>query len=461
MQPARPLNLTGWRPAALVFAAGLAAILVLTAEYFLPIGLIKLALAAVFACAFGLYIFAHPKMGLFAVVFYIYAGLGFYFPFPASYPIVIIVTAAVALRLLGGERIELRSPGFLCAMALFVLIATQSMLFAYDASLSFFEFTEVAKALLVVFLVVQLIRTPKDLHQFVFVIFLGGLASVLLGLMNYQLGLVTVDDVTQGKTGLRFTGTHGNPNEFAIFLATCLPIGIYLARKFSRWYSTTLIVIACVMMLLAIFGSFSRAAFIILGFIIVAILARDLRNRVVFALIVIAAGVVLVSIPGSYWDRLTTLTEIASLGSENWSLYVRLQSAIVAWKLFLAHPFTGIGLGNFILRSEPYFFHRMVVHNVYLQILVGVGIFGGIAYLAAQVSIVGHFVNAMKYRWSKHNESMSHLAFYLLVGFLSTVVGGLFGPTTFEYVTWLPAAGGLAAGRMALRAREGLLKDEA
>jgi hypothetical protein len=38
----------------------------------------------------------------------------------------------------------------------------------------------------------------------------------------------------------------------------------------------------------------------------------------------------------------------------------------------------------------------------------------------------------------------------LLVAFLPTLLGIVFGTDSFEYLTWLPAAGGLAAGRIAL-----------
>ena len=460
MESARPPILGRVSRTAIFATALILATSYVTSRYFVPIAALKLGAIAAAALAFALYIFANPKHGLYIIVFYIYGGLGFYAPFSVSQPIVAIITVAVLMRLLRGEPIEFRSAGFLWGMAIFVMLCVQSMLYAHEPSLSMFELTEVAKAMLVVFLVVQLIRTPRDLHRFVLAIFLGALASVLLGIVNYQFGLITAEQVTPGEMGIRFTGTHGNANEFATFLVTAVVIGVYLARKFHRWYSRLFIILACIAMLFATFASFSRAAFIIIAFSLVMIVTRDGRNRYVLAAIIVTVGLSFILTPLTYWDRITTLAELGDVGTDNWSLYTRLQSAAVAWKMFLESPLTGVGYGNFILRSEPYFFHRMVVHSIYLQLLVGLGIFGLLTYLAVQVSTVGHFVGGMRTRWRAQSDWMPHLCFYLLVGYLSTIVSGLFGTSTFEYVTWLPAAGGLAAGRIAVRMREGRLEEQ-
>ena len=50
-------------------------LLSLTFPYFLPVSLVKLAAAGAAAAVVGLLIFAYPKFGLLAAVFYIYADL--------------------------------------------------------------------------------------------------------------------------------------------------------------------------------------------------------------------------------------------------------------------------------------------------------------------------------------------------------------------------------------------------
>jgi O-antigen ligase len=212
-----------------------------------------------------------------------------------------------------------------------------------------------------------------------------------------------------------------------------------------------MIVLGTLLILTMIFTTSSRAAVFPVAFVAVVILVRDARSKVVFALVLATVVTALALTPASYWDRLTTLGDFALGESTDWALFLRLKGIEVAWRLFLEHPFTGVGLNNFIIRSGPYFFARLGVHSSYLQVLVGLGIFGFIAYMAAYASAVGHFVAAMRTRWDKQYEWMQHLTFYLLVSFLSTLVAITFGTDAFEYLTWLPAAGGLAAGRIALR----------
>jgi O-antigen ligase len=453
------LSLTGKQGAALVFVALFLGVSLLTLQYVFSLGLTLLQLAAAgsVACAIGLIVFALPKYGLMIGLFYIYAGMSAYFGFPAGYPIVALVTAAVVVDLLRGGQIELRSPGFNWAVILFLMIAVQSMLYAYDLDASVYKLAKILRALVMIYLVVQLVRTPRDLHQYAQVIYFGTLASVVLGLLNLVFGWVEFAQVIPGSSaqgiGLRFAGTHGNPNEYGAYLATSLPIGIYLARVSRRWYSRLTIAFGAVLILSMLFSTFSRAAVLLLGFVVVAILVRDVRSKAVFAFVVAAVAAVLATVPVQYWNRLSTLQDVMAGETADWSFYLRLKSMEVAWKLFQDHPFTGVGLGNFVTRSAPYFFQRKAVHNVYLQILANLGIFGFLAYMAMCGSVASHFLKAIRTRWSKQDERMRHLLFYMFVAWLTALFGDLFGPRDFEYLMWLLAAGGLAAGRIALRTR--------
>ena len=363
----------------------------------------------------------------------------------------VLVTVGVALSLLQGDSIQLRSAAFNWSVVLLSLFILQSMLVAYDISKCLYEVLKVVKSLVMVYLIVQLIRTPRDLHQYALVIYFGALASVVLGILNYKMGWVQSESVVPGATGMvRFTGTQGNPNELAAYLASVLPIGIYAARKFRRWYSRTFMVLGTVLILLMIFTTFSRAAMFPIAFIILAILVRDVRNKWAFLFILAAAGTGLALIPASYWNRLSTLSDLASsqAQSADWSLYLRLKLTKIAWNFFLAYPFTGIGIGNLVVRSGPYVVSRVDVHNSFLQVLAGVGIFGFIAYVAMYVTVIANFMTAIRERWSKQDEWMKNLSFYMMVAFASTLIS-----ISFEYLSWLPAAGGLAAGRIALRYR--------
>ena len=209
-------------------------LLSLTFQYFLPVSLVKLTAAGAAAAVVGLLIFTYPKYGLLAAVFYIYADLTYIFGVHLSYPMVVVVVAAVFFRLLRGDQLRGSSTAFGAAAAVFALMAIGSMLFSYDVGQSMGSFSQYAKVIVMVYLVVHLLRTPDDLDLFALVIFLGSIASIILGvLLLVFVGLG--DKPLLGQYGMiRFEGTHANPNAAAAFMISALPVGAYLMIRARR-----------------------------------------------------------------------------------------------------------------------------------------------------------------------------------------------------------------------------------
>ena len=96
-------------------------------------------------------------------------------------------------------------------------------------------------------------------------------------------------------------------------------------------------------------------------------------------------------------------------------------------------------------------FVRRLAHNTYLEVLVGVGVFGFAAYMTMIAVSMSELTRAMRTKWAEGYEWMRDLAFYLLLSLLTVLVGLMFLSMPFEYVIWLPVAGGLVAGRLARR----------
>jgi O-antigen ligase len=452
MLPATASPLRGWQAILFLLLAVGIAITFLTFEHFLPARYIKLAVAGLGMCVFALVVFAYPKYGLLLGIFYVYAGLTYYLKVHAGYPIIALVAASAGVNILRGERVLYPPAAFNWMAAFFMAFAMQSFLFAWDFGYAINLTLEFARSLLMVFFVVHLIRNPLDLQRYVLLIFVTVFVTVVMGVANFMFGWVEQVSIIGGAAGVvRLASTYSDPNEFAAFLVAALPLGIYALRRFRSAVLRLLLIIMLFIMLAAIISTFSRAAFLSVALVMVVILLRDGRNKAGFSVAAVLVASVLLLVPTHYWQRLGTLGEIASSSIiTDWSLRLRMATLQSAWNMFLDHPLTGVGIGNFIVRSADLFVRR-VAHNSYLEVAAGVGIFGFMAWIMMIGIAFREFIRAIRARWPEQYEWMPHLAFYTMMSLVSVMVGALFLSIEFEYIIWLPAAAGLVAGGLARR----------
>jgi O-antigen ligase len=418
------------------------------ARFFGYVKHLKLAGLAALAVAGAGAVFLFPRRGLWLVVFYVYAGLGYYFPFNAAMPLAFLVFAAVLLELACGDRNRLDDLSFLCANAFFVLVSLQSMLFARNPVLSLVELSNYLKMLLVTFLIVQLVRTPDDLRRLSYAAFAGAVATVFLGLANLAFGIEAAGEhyVGEGAYVLRFTGAHENPNRAAAFMCAALPFGLFAVKHGSRRVRL-LGVAGVVVLIVAIFATFSRSVVVPFTVIAAAVLLREVRSRRSYLALVALLAVGILLAPGYYWERLLGLREALETTSLDWSVYTRMLALRTAWEMFLDHPLTGVGLGNFIEAASYQLFVRIVVHNSYLEILVGAGIFGLVAFLWMLFSGIRHAWTGARHRWRLKPAWVRSLSFYFFLSGVSIYLSALFGTMPFRYPLWIPVAAGLVIGR--------------
>lgn len=415
---------------------------------FVPGHLLTFGFLGAAAGLFALAVFVYPKLGLFFGLFFVYAGLRFYTGLPVPEAVIFIVTAAVALGLLRGDPVMVRDPLFLWALALFTLFALQSMLFAHNYSYAFLSFSAFVKSMLVIFLIGQLVRTEGDLHVLAVVIFTATVSSALLGAANNALGIQHPDQsLIPGSPWQRFSATHLNANSAAHFFVAGLPLGVYAVKRARRVLLKTLFIFGVAALVLATILTFSRQTIFPLVLILLAVLFREARSKWVYG--VVAAIVVfgLLLVPGMYWHRISTITSALDDSGGEWSLALRVRAFKAAWRIFLEHPFTGVGLNNFIVRSG--LIVKIGAHNGYLEILTGVGVFGFVSFLLMPWAGLRGFARAIKARWPAERRWMTDLSFYFLLSAIAVLVAIFFEQTHFNRVVWVPVAAGLIAARLA------------
>lgn len=413
--------------------------------------LVKFAFMGVAAAVVALVVLSFPKLGILFGIFYIYAGLSFYFRIPVAYPVIILTLLASVFAMLSGGSARLRDPWFIWSAILFTLFAVQSMLFSYSLTYSLISFSKYLKVLVLVFLIVQFIATIRDLELLFTILFAGAVASVLLGILNLRLGLVSNLNVIGGANLLRFSGTFEDPNTLALILSSALPMGIYLARYRGGAFWKTVAALGVVTLIIATFVSFTRAAIFPILFVIVAVIARETRrSKTAFTLFVmLGAAIVILFVPDIYWKRILALGNIEEISATDWSLYLRLKAAKVALQLFAEHPLTGVGLHNFIVRSGSDVIVRIVAHNSYLEILSGTGIFGFLALMSVFWSGARACLRGIRRRVrDAADRRLGNLSFYTLIALVSPLIGALFLSSPFSYSIWIPLAAGLVLGRL-------------
>jgi len=160
------------------------------------------------------------------------------------------------------------------------------------------------------------------------------------------------------------------------------------------------------------------------------------------------AAVLLVIAPPSYWQRLSNLTRIAEQVTRDWSVLMRYRALTTAWELFLDNPLTGVGLGNFVVRAAYGVWIRIVVHNSYMEILVGTGVFGLAAFCGLIVSGLRPLARALRQPAAGAPDWARHFAFYAALSLASAASSALFMSISYRYLLWLPVAFGLAAGTL-------------
>ena len=167
-----------------------------------------------------------------------------------------------------------------------------------------------------------------------------------------------------------------NPNDVACVLALMAPLSVICAlfeRGWKRW-----LFFACAgVTAVAILFTYSRSGFLALIASCGLLIWKATRGRRVKTLLPVAAlaAVLLVSLPGKYMTRISTIFN-PETDSTN-SAQERQEHMIRAAKLAIQRPIFGVGMGNFHI----YAINEMRAHNSYLEIAAELGVTGLIAFL--------------------------------------------------------------------------------
>ncbi len=292
----------------------------------------------------------------------------------------------------------------------------------------------------ITFSVVVSILPEISWEWLIFGLVLSGVANALVGIYEFFGGSGALHLLINDRF-FRAFGTFGQPNPFGGFMGLLIPVSVmstigYLYRWGSNKNSLNLSLIvyyaaASAILLVAIGMSWSRGAWLGLGTALLVMgffIPRKTRHGLLlFSVIAMSAGIIWFSglLPQSIVQRLQTSTAEffafedvrgVDITSENFAVAERLAHWQAAINMITAHPYLGVGFGNYAAAYPQYQLINWTeplghAHNYYLNIFAEAGILGLLGYGKVWLTIFYQSVKA-----TTHPDLLSRLVVIGLLG---------------------------------------------
>jgi O-antigen ligase len=270
------------------------------------------------------------------------------------------------------------------AVLAYLVIATLSTLVAEHAAVAIREYRLVILEPVLYYLVLRSVRLDRPaLWRVAGFFVLGAVAVAGIGLFEYLTG---ADPITAEGGLVRVRSVYGSPNNLALYLDRALPLAVAVAlmgqSRARRWaYAAAALVLALTTAL-----TFSRGALLLGVPAGLTVVVLGWRGRRALWALAAAAAAGLLSLP--LLARVPRFAGLLDLSSG--TSFFRLRLWVSAWRMFLDHPWLGVGPDNFLYFyrgryilpeawEEPDLSHP---HNLVLDFLTRVGVFGFLAGLA-------------------------------------------------------------------------------
>ena len=291
------------------------------------------------------------------------------------------------------------------------------------------------KAVVFFWLIGTLITTWPQLRTYSWVLALCSLPLAVTALDNYRSGVFVThaSSAVQRIAGyVGGSGLAGNPNDLALMLNLLMPITGSLFGIEKRWWLRLIAGASVLLSIAAVIATFSRAGFITLAAIgLMALLAMVRRGAVVTAMMIVFLGAAaFLVLPGEYFTRLSTITNIEA--DPTGSAQGRWEDYFLSLQYIQQHPLTGAGLGQDLLALND---TRGVdtwrsVHNAFLQSAVDLGI-PGAALLFALLAC--SFANTRRPRRTPPLGDVDILAYGVRVSLMAFTIAAFFHPIAYQF----------------------------
>lgn len=360
---------------------------------------------------------------------------------------------ALVLYLLDGRAARglaaLRSPTALCVLGLLAWAAVGiPFAFRQGHSLSYLH-GYFLKAVLVGMLVAGCVRGVRDVERLAFVYFAGAALYAGIVLLRFDVG------ATGGRLLALYTY---DPNDFATFAVTAIPLGVYFLVRKGAWMTRVFACAGILALSATIVWSGSRGGFIALLVVSAYLLFRYRETPVRWRALgvgLVFAGLLAVGAE-PFWDRMATIVDI----EEDYNVTAE-TGRLQIWKRGLGYvrdrPVLGLGLdnfraaeGNLSARAELAEYGIGVPwtppHNSFVQVAAELGLPGLALFLGIFWTLIGGLgrVARASSRAPPNLERAARLAPILVASILGFAAGAFF--LSLAYSDMLYALVGLGVG---------------
>lgn len=344
---------------------------------------------------------------------------------------------------------------FVLPAATFLAWCVASAFWASDPHVALTSAARIAQGPLLVIVIVALVQTRSALRLICYTFVAGATLSAIVGLT----GVTHAENPSGAATG-RLTGGIGDPNYLAAVLVPAIALGLFMFLGTKRTAARVALLLSSSICLTALFLTQSRGGIIALAVAVVAAIAfagPARRNVVVATSLVGAIGSVylLLIAPPHILSRLTVFR--ASGGTGRTDLWA------VAAMAFEAHPFQGIGLGNFVVveptyavsvernlpRADLVVTQRQPVHNTYLHVAAELGVVGAVLFVALLAAVLQSTRQGVRSLAARRDIWLQLTGRGLFVGGLGMLSAFTFLTAQYEKQLWLTLGILLAFARIA------------
>lgn len=317
-----------------------------------------------------------------------------------------------------------------------------------------------AKVFLLALLLAGCLKSEKDVRMMTLYCLAGLLVGALVTLYQYKTGTFAVQDIyTQRAAGLR-----EDPNDTAMLLVAGVPLAIYWFMNSKNVLIKLFFAGAIPLLLVGIVLTGSRGGFVTLVVIALMIYLRRPTLQMTVAGLIMVASVAILA-PESYWNRMETLVtgEESHGGRSLESRSMLLQQGVA---VFMDRPVLGVGPGNYgnafmaavtsgglvgrsglSLVSEQ----GIVAHNMYLELVVEIGVLGTGLFLAVIYRALRGLVGYGRTTGAKRKSFGLGFAIALALG--GMLFAGLFLSQGKNSVLWFLVGLGFAVGQITAKAK--------
>lgn len=285
----------------------------------------------------------------------------------------VLILAVIARVALGRPRWP-SGRAFAGLLGVWLIACLLSVAFAADPAHAFRAFSRKTLEYATVALGMSFVgREARQLQLVLKTLAWAGVVFSIDGLLQWRLG----HDLLRWHApwASRLTGPMDNPNNFATYLVMVMPIQLWAIFAMTKRWQAVLLSLGIVSAIPPLILTDSRLAWLLFSFGVLAFLGLTKRMVLLGYLVLLGLGVVRFQQPAS----LPELFELSPGRVEGWT---------IAWRMFLDHPFVGIGLGSYMDHYMSYLTSHagtwprpQYAHNCYLQLLAEGGVIGLGAFL--------------------------------------------------------------------------------